>query len=263
MKIKYLLIDINGVLYTGKGVVEGAVEAIGNLRNKKIAFRFISNATRKPRASVLNTLLKMGFNVSENEIFTPAIAAVEHIKKYSPNQRKIFLLAKDELASDFNKSQIEVVKMDEIKNKDVNFVVVGDAGEEFTFNKLNTAFNLLIAGAELIALEKDRFWETENGLTIDAGFFVAGLEYVTGKKAHIVGKPNTEFFNKALQNMGANPSETAVIGDDIFSDIGGAKNAGLMSILVRTGKYRKELVERSGVKPDYVIDSIADINEII
>lgn len=263
MKIKYLLIDINGVLYTKKSAVEGAVESLNNLRDKKIDFRLISNATRKPRSDICNILKEMGFCIREDEIFTPAIAAAQYIKKSCYNERKIFLLAMDELASDFNYAGIEVIKINEIKNKTVNFVVIGDAGEEFTFKKLNIAFKQVMGGAKLIALEKDRFWETEEGLTIDAGFFVAGLEYVTGKKALVVGKPNCEFFSKAVQSMKANPLETAVVGDDIFSDIGGAKSAGLKSILVRTGKYRKEFIENSGIKPDYVINSIADINEIL
>lgn len=114
-------------------------------------------------------------------------------------------------------------------------------------------------GAKLIAIHKNRFWQTEHGLQMDIGGFIDGLEYASGVKAMIVGKPSPDFFQIALDDMGLNPCEAAIIGDDIDADVGGGQQAGLKGILVKTGKYRQSYAEASTVKPDLIIDSIMDL----
>jgi len=92
---------------------------------------------------------------------------------------------------------------------------------------------------------------------MSTGPFVAALEYATGTKAELMGKPSPEFFQMGLRDIGASPSEAAMIGDDILTDVGGAKAIGMKGILVRTGKYREDLARSSGVNPDLVLDSLA------
>ncbi|MGH8016014.1 MAG: HAD-IA family hydrolase, partial [Candidatus Zixiibacteriota bacterium] len=127
----------------------------------------------------------------------------------------------------------------------------------WTYPLLNKIFNLLISGSKLIALHKGKFWQTDQGLTVDIGLFVAGLEYVTGQTATVIGKPSKTFFELALRDLGVKASKAAMIGDDLDNDIAGAQAAGLKAILVKTGKYREELVRKSKVKADFVIDSIS------
>ncbi|HNR59247.1 MAG TPA: HAD hydrolase-like protein, partial [Methanothrix sp.] len=110
-----------------------------------------------------------------------------------------------------------------------------------------------------IALEKDRHWMGAEGLNLVAGPFVSALEYASGVEAEVVGKPSPQFFEVALRDLGASAEEAAMIGDDITSDVGGAKAAGMMGILVRTGKYRAEAVDRSGIVPDLILGSIAEL----
>jgi HAD superfamily hydrolase (TIGR01458 family) len=118
-------------------------------------------------------------------------------------------------------------------------------------------------GAQILALQKNRYWQTEEGLTIDAGSIVAALEYATDKKATIIGKPSKEFFLQAATTMGIPPVELAMVGDDIESDVGGAQKAKMMGILVKTGKYRPELAKKSKIEPEMVIDSIAGLMKFI
>lgn len=118
-------------------------------------------------------------------------------------------------------------------------------------------------GAELVALHRNKFWQTEAGLQMDIGAFVAGLEYVTGKSATVLGKPSPEFFAAALSRIGLKPGETAIIGDDIDTDIGTAQTLGIMGILVKTGKYRAAYAQASGITPDLVLDSIADLGGLL
>jgi HAD superfamily hydrolase (TIGR01458 family) len=145
----------------------------------------------------------------------------------------------------------------------VNYVVIGDAGDTISYENLNAAFRAVIDGAEIIALEKDRYWMAPDGLMLSAGPFVAALEFATGKIATVVGKPSKAFFEMALRDMDVRPDQAAMIGDDIITDIAGARKAGMRAILVKTGKYREEAVRGAPVQPTKIIDSIASIATIL
>ena len=161
----------------------------------------------------------------------------------------------------------ESVKSDfaEFEQSDTNpdVVVIGDIGDRWNYEVMNRVFKMLNNGAELIALHKGKYWQAEGDLQLDIGAFVSGLEYASGKSATVVGKPSSSFFKLALAELELPAEQIIMVGDDIDSDIGGAKNEGLRGILVKTGKYRQELVEDSDVKPDRVINSVADLAEIL
>ena len=132
-------------------------------------------------------------------------------------------------------------------------------GDNLTFDKLNLAFQKLFQGAELLALQKNRYWMSDRGITLDGGAFVALLEYAAQKEAIIVGKPALEFFNLALQALNIPRNKVIMIGDDMESDIAGAERAGIKSVLVKTGKYRDQDAKTAHIKPWRVINSIAQL----
>ncbi|HEX2897844.1 MAG TPA: HAD-IA family hydrolase, partial [candidate division Zixibacteria bacterium] len=138
-------------------------------------------------------------------------------------------------------------------------VASSETSADWTYELLNKVFNMLITGSKMIALHKGKYWQTDLGLSLDIGVFVDGLEYVTGQTATVIGKPSKTFFQMALKDLGVKASKAAMIGDDLDNDIKGAQSAGLKAILVKTGKYREELVKKSKVKPDFVIDSILKV----
>jgi HAD superfamily hydrolase (TIGR01458 family) len=153
----------------------------------------------------------------------------------------------------------------DLVERDAEVVLVGgaDEGEEtarvFTYERLNRAFAELEAGARLVCLHRNRWWQTARGPLLDSGAFVAGLEYAAGVEAEVVGKPTRAYFDAALAELGASPEEAVMVGDDIEADIGGAKAAGLRAVLVRTGKFREEALAAAESQPDAVVDSIADV----
>ncbi len=140
-------------------------------------------------------------------------------------------------------------------------MVLGDIGDAWDYELLDKLFGYLVDGARLVAMHRNRYWQKAGGLHVDIGLFVAGLEYVADTEAVITGKPANAFFDAALRSMGAGSGETLLVGDDIHSDIGGAQRAGLRGVLVKTGKYREALVRESGIEPDWIIDSIAGLEE--
>jgi HAD superfamily hydrolase (TIGR01458 family) len=147
----------------------------------------------------------------------------------------------------------------------VDAVLLGgaDEGEEtgrvFSYLNLNRAFHELEAGAELYCLHKNRWWQTTDGARLDAGAFVAGLEYAAETEATVLGKPSTAYFQAALEALDAEPALAWMVGDDLEGDAVGAQKHGMRTILVRTGKFRPDDVERSPVQPDGIISSIAQL----
>jgi HAD superfamily hydrolase (TIGR01458 family) len=254
MDITSLLIDIDGVLYVSDTAIAGANDAIAYLMEKGYRFRFVSNTTRKSRKSISTHLIGMGFIIPESMIFTPPLAAADYMK--ARGRTRCHLLGTPDIAAEL---RYQGITLDGVE---VDYVVVGDAGDGFSYEQMNYAFRLLLDGAMLLALEKDRYWMGRDGLQLSAGPFVAALEYASGKSAEVIGKPSPQFFRLALDSMDALPSESAMIGDDIATDIGGAMALGMKGILVRTGKFRPGAITGAGIKPTRVIDSIAAIREI-
>jgi len=251
MNIKGLLIDLDGVLYVGDKVIPGAREALEYLREKNYRFRFVSNTTRKSRMTIAERLAAMGFDIPEEYIFTPPLAAVRYMQETGKN--RCYLLVTGDVDRDF------APVFGSVLPAAVDYVIIGDAGDKLTYENLNHAFRYLMEGAELIALEKDRYWMTPDGLSLSAGPFVEALEFATGKTAVVMGKPSLSFFALALRDMGLSPEEVVMVGDDVLTDIGGAHTAGMGGILVRTGKFREETLRSALVKPSRVIGSIADL----
>ena len=138
----------------------------------------------------------------------------------------------------------------------VGAVVIGGAGDEFSYEALNRAFNLVLNGASLIAMHRGLSWRTSAGMQLDTGAFLTGLERASGVEATVIGKPEPAMFAAGLANLGVAPSEAVMIGDDIDADVRGAQAAGLTGVLVRTGKFRAQVLDSPGAAPDLVTDSI-------
>ncbi|MBE9553486.1 MAG: TIGR01458 family HAD-type hydrolase [Proteobacteria bacterium] len=223
MTIRGVLLDIGGVLYVGDQPVDGAREALEGLRAAGLALRFITNTTSSPKRSVLDKLARMGFDIEPQELFTPAAAARDWlaVRGCTP-----WLLVAEPLLEDFPD-----------RDGEPDTVVIGDAGPGFTYEALNRAFRLIMDGAPLIALAKNRYFMQPDGLTLDAGAFVTALEFAAGVEATVLGKPAPDFFIAALSSIGCPAGEAVMIGDDWESDVDCAMEAGLGGILVKTGKY--------------------------
>jgi HAD superfamily hydrolase (TIGR01458 family) len=247
--LKLLLIDLDGVLYVEDEVVPGAHEAVERLRRGGRTLRFVTNTTSRSRPATLEKLRRLGFSLGDEELMTPAALAVRHCVEQG--HRRVSLLMNDEVKGDFADLQED--------DDHPDAVIVGDLGEDFAYPVLNQAFRHVMEGAELIALQRNRFWMRADGLSLDVGPFVAALEYATARDAYVVGKPAPGFFESVLREAGAVPEESAMVGDDIETDVGGALEAGLAGILVRTGKYREDAVAASGIEPTVTVDSIADV----
>ena len=248
-----LLVDLDGVLYVEGQAIGGAADAVDRLRRAGLALRFVTNTTAHSRGETLDKLTRLGFGVDERELVTPAALAVRYCQ--GRGHERVALIMNDAVKRDF-------ADLEEVDNG-ADAVIIGDLGPAFGYDVLNRAFRQVMDGAELVALQKNRFWLRADGLSLDVGPFVAAIEFATGREAHVVGKPAQGFFSAVLDDLGVAAQEAAMVGDDIESDIGGALRAGLAGILVRTGKYRGEVVRDSGIEPTATVETIADLPTLL
>ena len=250
--IKGLLIDLDGVIYNDSNVIGGAPDAMRWLQQRQIPFRFLTNTTMKSRETLQEKLKSFDIEISKEQIFTAVNAAVAYIKK--SGKQKCHLLMMDDAKKEFSDFYIT--------GKDPDFIVVGDLGEKINFEELHIAFQKLLGGAELIALQKNRYWVSDRGYTMDAGAIVAMLEYASGRKGQVVGKPSPHFYALAVADMNLRPENVVMIGDDLEADVIGAQRMDIRTVLVKTGKFKAEDLEKAQIKPWRVMNSIADIESI-
>lgn len=250
-----LLLDIDGVLVVSWQPLPGAVEALAELRRRRVPLRFATNTTTRTRRQVARTLAEAGFDVDEDEILTAPVATAAYLRRHHPGAR-CFVLASGDLSEDL--TGIEIVD-----EGPAEVVVLGGAGMNFTHAQLNRAFRLLLDGAAFVAMHRNLYWRTAEGMELDTGAYVRALEEAAGVEAVVVGKPSPDFFAAGVAALGLDPGSVAMVGDDIVNDVLGAQAAGLQGVLVRTGKFRPDALERAGGRPDHIVDSIADVPALV
>jgi HAD superfamily hydrolase (TIGR01458 family) len=244
-----ILLDVEGVLHVSGEAIPGAPEAVAELRRAGHRLRFVTNNTTRARATLADELRRGGFELDDSELQTTASAAAHALAG-----RRVLALVMAALVPDLD--GIELV------GDGAEAVLLGGAdetdetGRVFSYMNLARAFGELELGAELYCLHKNTWWQTSRGPMLDTGAFVAGLEYASGVEATVLGKPSPAYFEAALEALDGEPELTWMVGDDLESDIAGAQRFGLKTVLVRTGKFRPDQLERSTVVPDAVVSSI-------
>lgn len=249
-----ILFDLDGVLYVAERAVPGAAETVRWVREQRIPHLFVTNTTSRPRDAIVRKLGGFGIDVGEDEVLTPAVAAVRWLS--ARRAEPVALFVPEATRSDFER----IRQVPDDAEEGAAAVVIGDLGEGWTFAHLNRAFRLLMTDVEchLLALGTTRYWRAEDGLRLDAGPFVKALEYASGRAPVVLGKPDRAFFANAAEELGVAASEVIMVGDDIVGDVDGAQRAGMRGVLVRTGKYGPRDLAR-GIEPAAVLDSVAEL----
>jgi len=255
-----LLIDIDGVLYVGERAIPGAGAALRRLQADAVSHLLVTNTTSRPRAAIAAKLAALGIRIGEERILTPPVAAAAWLRAHSHG--RVALFVPEATRRDFTACG-GIVALPDDAESGASAVVLGDLGPGWDFGTYNRAFRLLMGEPRpaLVALGMTRFWRAGDGLRLDVGPFVKGLEYATGATAVVLGKPAAAFFEMALAELGVAASDTYMIGDDVVGDIGGAQAAGIRGVLVKTGKFRDCDLERDDITPYAVLDSVAEAPE--
>ncbi|MGX1672849.1 HAD-IIA family hydrolase [Streptomyces sp. NPDC055400] len=265
--IRAVLIDIDGVLTVSWEPLPGAVEAMERLRAAGLPLALVTNTTSRTRASICARLTEVGFPVTSDDILTAPAVTAAYLREHHPGERCLLLNS-----GDIQDDLTGVTLVGEPEGRagpesdvdvDVDVIVVGGAGDAFDYTALNRVFHHLQRGAHLVAMHRNLYWRTADGLDLDSGAFLLGLERASRVEAKITGKPSEAFFAAALAHLGADPSATLMVGDDIESDVLAAQRDGVTGVLVKTGKYRPETHRSADGTPDHVIDSFAALPDLL
>ena len=276
-----VLVDLDGTVYTRSGLIDGAVEALAKLRAAGHVLRFLTNTDSHPTASLRATLVERGVPIHEGELFT-AVTAAEALLAGAllarPGDIQVLPVTNKAVAADlatrFPTTPGVVHRTppggaQAPADRDVHVpvasagvtthVVVGDVRSTLSYELLDAAFRALRAGAELVALQKGRFYLDDAGAHVDTGAIVAALEFAAGVPATVVGKPSVAFLDLAVRSAGRPlpPDQICMVGDDVLSDVRMGRDAGVRTVLVRTGKYALQREVPGAPAPDHEIDSLA------
>lgn len=247
-----ILFDMDGVLYEGDSAIAGAADAVAWCRAQGIPHLFLTNTTSRPRRALVPKLARMGIAAKAADILAPPLAAALWLKEHASGPSALFV-------PDATREEFDGLPLVDPEYADhPAAVVIGDLGHQWSFERLNQAFRLLMTEPRphLVTLGLTRYWRAPDGLRLDTGPIAKALEYAAGVEAVVAGKPAAPFFATALALLGTTAAETWMVGDDIRTDIEAAQRAGLRTLLVQSGKFRPQDLDL-GVVPDAVLPTVA------
>ena len=255
--VKGILSDIDGTLYSKGSPVPGAIEAVEKLREKGIKLLFFTNTDSKTPKNVYKLLIEYGFNLKEEEIFTPIIALKEFFKDKS--NAKLYLVTTEEVKEEFK--EFHSVKGTEVPD----YVIIGDFRDNWDVNRLNDAFRYVMKHkAILLGTQGNKYFlDVDGEPVIDSGSFVQMIANAANVKPIVFGKPSKEYFLQALKRLNLASENVIVVGDDIDTDILGAKSANIRSFLVKTGKGQYFNQSKGSIMPSKIIESFASLTELL
>ena len=250
-KYNGVMFDIDGVLEFQGKAYPGAVELLEFLRNKGVTIRILSNSTLKSRKVCTERLNRHGFKVTEAEVITASWVTARYLKTLKPKSCWVMLKGKG----------IEEFKEFNMDDETPEYIVLGDYREEFKFENMNKALNLLLQGTKLIVMIPEKVDHSLGGVELTVGAYGKMLEDAAGIKATYIGKPSAYMFDIAIDSMGIDRTEVLMVGDRVSTDIAGARQAGIPSVLVKTGEFKPEDLT-GDVQPDYIVDAVGDIKDL-
>jgi HAD superfamily hydrolase (TIGR01450 family) len=265
MAIGGVLLDIDGVLVTSWRPIDGAAAALQVLADHQIARSYLTNTTTKTRGQIAELLVDAGMQVTADEVITAAVLTAEYVRDRYPGAR-CFLVNSGRIGEDM--PGVDLVYSGEYgpdrapETPDV--VLLGGAGREYDHLTLSLVYDWMARGVPVVAMHRSTSWNTADGLRIDTGMYLIGMEETSGRKATAVGKPAPEGFVAAAGRLGVDPDEMYMVGDDLNNDVLAGQVVGMTGVLVRTGKFRQDTLDRwaadeFAMQPNHVIDSVADL----
>ena len=267
--VRGFVLDADGVLVLQGEPLPGAVDAVRSFEGRGIPFRVVTNFSQLHRSTLASWFAKHGLVVDPERIITGTSATAAYVAATYPG-RPAFVLAAEDARREFDQGALlDADSADAALEGSVAAVVVGDAGDDLSYRNLDVAFRLVRNGAELLAMHRNPWWLTARGATLDAGAYVVGLEFATGRPARTLGKPSPVVFRQAVDGLNADlgarlPRRAfAMVGDDPKADVAAAQRVGMRGILVLSGKTSAAEAQALGATgrrgPDAVAATLGDV----
>lgn len=271
--VRALLLDLDGVIVAAGRAVDGSVEAVADLERRAIPYRIVTNTSLISRSTLSSYAATLGNDIPPEKFQSALSASAAFAAQAFPGQ-PLYVIASADARTEFAGQHLLSHEEAAVSGARVAAVIVGDSPDELTYANLNHAFRLVRSGARLIGMHRNPWWLTPDGPTLDSGAYVAGLEFASGVRAQIIGKPAAAFFSLAVdalrrevasRGVRLRRSEIAMVGDDVRTDALAAQRSGLRGVFVLTGKHGLDELARlpgfgrGGREPHAVAPSLADV----
>ena len=261
MAVGGVLFDIDGVLVTSWQPIPGAAETLRVLAANQVGCCYLTNTTTRTRAQIAAALSAAGMPVRPDEVITAAVLTADYVRTHHPGARCL-LVNHGDITEDM--PGIDIVEGTQAPD----VILLGGAGPEYSHLTLSRVYDWMSQGVPVIAMHRSTAWTTTEGLRIDTGMYLIGMEQTSGRKAVAVGKPAPAGFQVAAARLGVEPEEMVMVGDDLNNDVLAAQVVGMTGVLVRTGKFRQDTLDRwaadeFAMQPNHVLDSVADLPALL
>ncbi|NIK76605.1 4-nitrophenyl phosphatase [Paenibacillus castaneae] len=258
-EMRGLLIDLDGTLYHGTHVIEGAEPLISYLKETKLPYRFVTNNSSATPDEVADRLMNMGIPAEARDVCTSAQAAAGYIANLSPGA-SVFVVGEAGLKSAVLEAGLQLTE------EQPDYVLQG-IDRSFTYERLTKAVRFIHGGALFVLTNPDLLLPSSDGLIPGAGSIGAMLKAAGGKEPVLIGKPSSILMDYSLREIGLSAQETWVVGDNMATDIAFGKAAGCGTILVLTGLTNEQnmdyYMEQAGCKPDIICKHLEELRSYI
>ena len=255
-EVKVFLFDMDGTLNMGDVPIDGAMDTLRYLTEKGRRVMFVTNNSSKSKYDYVKKVNRMGYDADIGQIITSGMAAASYLNKHFPGQ-KVYVLGTETLVKELKESGVNCV--DETVDADIMLLAFDT---ELTYKKLWHACNLVARGKKYIATHPDFVCPSDNGNMPDAGAYMACVEATTGKRPEIIiGKPYAPMAEYVFDFCHVTADEVAFVGDRLYTDIKFAVNNAMTGVLVLSGETTLGDYEKSGIKTDYVFDTVNELRK--
>lgn len=256
---KCYLLDMDGTIYLGDQLIDGADDFLKKIKALEKRYIFVTNNSSKSKNSYVKKLQKMGIKANDDEVFTSTEATIIYLNKIKKGA-KVFLLGNKDLEQEFEDAGFKLVRA---RDEKIDFVVVG-FDTTLTYEKLWIACDYIVAGTKYVATHADLVCPLENGKFMpDAGAIIAFIKAATEREPIVIGKPNKYMVDAILNKYSLKKEDLAIVGDRLYTDIRTGIENGIDSILVLSGETDKKMLETTEFIPDYVFDSVKDMISLL
>lgn len=252
------VVDLDGTVYLGDRLIPGADDGVASLRERGVSVLFVTNKAIARRSDYCEKLRGLGIPVEMDEVMTSAAMTASYLARYHPTE-PVFVVGEDPLRAELTDRGLRLTE-----DPDEAGVLLASMDRSFDYDRLTDAFRALDDDTVFLATNPDRSCPTEDGEIPDAAAMVGAIEGATGRDLRrVIGKPAQTAIDAASASLDVDPERCLVIGDRLETDVRMGNRAGMTTVLVLTGVTDRETVEGASIKPDHVVESLADVAEVL
>lgn len=252
------LVDLDGTMYLGDRLIPDADEAVATLRDSGIEVLFLSNKPIARPSDYSRKLSGLGVPATPDDVINSSSITATYLANHH-SADPVFVVGEAPLRDKLREQGLTLTD-----DPDESRVLLASMDRDFDYDTLTTALHAMDAETTFLATNPDRTCPTDNGEIPDCGGMVGAIEGVTGREPErVLGKPSQTAVDAALETLGVEADRCLMVGDRLETDILMGERAGMTTVLVLSGVTDRETLDSSSVQPDYVIDSIADIETVL